>query len=71
MAEDKKQFVEMLGELLRDHTRERVESLVYVELTNSNREIVTIVFANGSMKHVDVTADSCLAIMHDIYKALC
>lgn len=40
-------------------------------MNNSSREIVTIVFSNGSMKHVDVTADSCIAIMHDVYKALC
>lgn len=51
------------------YTREQVAALRYY-VDNVGRELVQIEYESGNVVYQDVTADSCLAIMHDLYKAL-
>jgi hypothetical protein len=37
---------------------------------NDGFEAVTIDFGKGHSRTVNVTGDSCIAIMHDVYRAL-
>ncbi|MBD5143783.1 MAG: hypothetical protein HDT22_09300 [Ruminococcus sp.] len=67
--QDKAKFVQMIGEALHEcATRTEVIKAEYVR--DGYEEFAVITFTNGSQKHVCITADSCLAIMGDIYKAL-
>ncbi|MBD5143275.1 MAG: hypothetical protein HDT22_06660 [Ruminococcus sp.] len=67
--QDKAKFVQMLGEALHEcATRTKVLKAEYVQ--KGCEEFVVITFTDESQKVVCVTADSCLAIMGDIYKAL-
>ena len=67
--QDKAKFVQMIGEALHEcATRTEVLKDEYVQ--KGYEEFVVITFTDESQKVVCVTADSCLAIMNDIYKAL-
>lgn len=68
MKENKQLFVKALGAALA-YSRAGVADLDYVE-DKDGFEGVTIIFGDGSERTVNVTADSCLAIMHDLYKEL-
>ena len=67
--ENKSAFVDALGYALRNYTRLGIGTVTYNK-TPDDRELVEIRFLNGGIIRVEVTADSCLAIMQDIYKAL-
>lgn len=69
MSENKRDFVRELGELLRRYSREDIEALTY-DRDNDGFEAVTILYKNGCEKTVNVTCDSVIAIMTDVYKAL-
>lgn len=45
-----------------------IEEMTYSE--GKDRELVSIKFRHGSSLHVDVTADSGLALIQDVIKAL-
>ncbi|MDE6776535.1 MAG: hypothetical protein K2J25_01230 [Oscillospiraceae bacterium] len=67
--EDKEKFVQAIGQVLHEYaTRTEVVKAEYVK--NGYEEFAVITFADESQKNVCITADSCLAIMNDIYKAL-
>ncbi|MDE5737344.1 MAG: hypothetical protein K2H93_03160 [Oscillospiraceae bacterium] len=67
--QDKAKFVQMIGEALHEcATRTEVLKAEYVQ--RGYEEFVVITYTDESQKVVCVTADSCLAIMSDIYKAL-
>ncbi|MDE6706545.1 MAG: hypothetical protein K2K06_00690 [Oscillospiraceae bacterium] len=67
--QDKAKFVQTIGEALHEcATRTEVIKAEYVQ--DRHEEFAVITFTDGSQKHVCITADSCLAIMGDIYKAL-
>ena len=68
--EDKKLFCEKLGSLIKRQTRvgQTIKSIDYVATPTA--EYAVIHYWIGFDKKVDITADSCLAIMHDVYKAL-
>ncbi|MDE7094778.1 MAG: hypothetical protein K2O52_07695 [Oscillospiraceae bacterium] len=67
--QDKAKFVHMIGEALHEcATRTEVKKAEYVQ--DGYEEFAVITFVDESQKHVCITADSCLAIMNDIYKAL-
>jgi hypothetical protein len=69
MTEDlKSSFVAELGRVLRNYTRTDVMSLLYS--AEGSEEYVEILFINHYTKKICVTGDSCLAIMHDVYRAL-
>ena len=82
--EHKKKFVEGLGELLHNHSRTGVSELRYyckeydpevfygrsILAHRGAIEAVEILYNNNNVKIVDVSADSALAIMNDIYRAL-
>ena len=70
MEENKMIFVEKLGSLIKRQTRQgqTIKDIHYEGSLVAER--VVIRFYGGYVKYVDVTADSCLAIMNDIYKAL-
>ena len=67
--QDKAKFVQMIGEALHEcATRTEVIKAEYVR--DGYEEFAVVTFADESQKQVCITADSCLAIMNDIYKAL-
>lgn len=69
MQENKQAFVRELGELLKKYSREAVRELVYFE--DSNRfEAVEIIYEDGHRRTVNVTADSIIAVMKDIARAM-
>ncbi len=72
--ERKDLFIEKLGELLRDYSREKIKGFTYYISVSGDgenfEEILIITFNSGFSKIIDVTRDNCLAIMHDVYKAL-
>ena len=70
MNENKKLFVEKLGSLIKRQTTEgkAIKSICYaISLTT---EYVIIERYSGYTQKIDVTGDSCIAIMHDVYRAL-
>lgn len=69
MGENKAGFVQELGELLVKYSREDIAGISY-EKDSDGFEAVTIRYTNGYEKTANVTGDSCLGIMHDVYKAL-
>lgn len=82
--EHKKKFVEGLGELLHNHSRTGVSELRYyckeydpevfygrsILAHSGVTEAVEIKYNNNNVTVIDVTADSTLAIMHDVYRRL-
>ncbi|MDE5792670.1 MAG: hypothetical protein K2H66_04005 [Oscillospiraceae bacterium] len=67
--QNKAKFVQMIGEALHEcATRTEVIKIEYVR--DGYEEFAVITFIDGNQKYVCITADSCLAIMGDIYKAL-
>ena len=69
MQENKQAFVRELGELLKKYSREAVRELVYFE--DSDRfEAVEIIYEDGYRRTVNVTADSIIAVMKDIARAM-
>lgn len=67
--ENKAQFVAELGDLLSLHSREGIRWLKYYK-DPDGFEAVDILFESGAVKTVNVTADSVIAIMKDVAKAL-
>ena len=71
MGENKVVFCHELGRLIGRYTRNiEVEDIRYETDEDTGNEIAVIHFVNGYSKRVCITGDSCLAIMHDVYKAL-
>jgi len=69
MQENKQAFVSELGELLKKYSREAVRELVYFE--DSDRfEAVEIIYEDGHRRMANVTADSIIAVMKDIARAM-
>lgn len=68
MDEDKKRFVEGLGVLLWLCSREDIEEMTYEQ--NGYEERVIITHKSGSRQTVNVSGDSCIAIMYDVYRKL-
>lgn len=69
MQENKQAFVSELGELLKKYSREAVSELVYFE-DNNRFEAVEIIYEDGHRRTVNVTADSVVAVMKDIARAM-
>lgn len=68
MPDCKEKFVAMLGNALKLYSREEVDSMRYV--IRGERELAEITYTNGYKKYVDITCDSCIAVMSDVYKAM-
>ena len=66
--ENKERFIDKLGVILMLYSREKVIKLEYIK--ENSRECVEITYTNGYKKYVDITGDSCIAIMSDVYKAM-
>lgn len=69
MNENKQAFVECLGVILAKFSREEIVRMSYNK-DSKGFEAVTIDFGKGQSRTVNVTGDSCIAIMHDVYRAL-
>ena len=69
MNENKADFTAELGALLAKYSREDIATLTY-HMDDDGFEAVTIRFGNGYEKTVNVTCDSVIAIMVDVYRAL-
>jgi hypothetical protein len=67
---NKAEFVRKLGELLNEHTNHRTGVVEMIYQNNNDFETVQIIFDNGNSRTVNVTGDSELAIMYDVYKYL-
>lgn len=65
--ENKKKFVEKLGLILMMYSREKIIELKYIK-DNSN-DFLEIICTNYK-KCINITGDSCIAIMNDVYKAM-
>jgi hypothetical protein len=70
MEENKKLFVEKLGSLIKRQTRagQTINDLRYESTLIGER--VVIVFNGGFTKAINITGNSCIAIMAVITKAL-
>ena len=69
MDENKEGFVRELGELLAKYSREDIAGMSY-EKDEDGFEAVTIRYKNGYEKSRNVTGDSVIGILLDVYKAL-
>ena len=69
MSKNKETFVRVLGEVLATYSREDIAALSY-DKDDDGFEAVTIHYTNGYTRTANVTGDSCIAIMFDVYKAL-
>jgi len=69
MNENKRAFVSALETALVLYSRERIAKMEYT-VTDSGMELVRIQLAGGNTIMQDVTGDSCIAIMHDIARAM-
>lgn len=69
MTENKAGFVRELGELLAKYSREDIAGMNY-EKDSDGFEAVTIRYTNGYEKTANVTGDSVIGILSDVYKAL-
>jgi len=67
---NKAEFVRKLGELLNEHTNHRTGVVEMIYQNNNDFETVQIIFDNGYSRTVNVTGDSEIAIMYDVYKCL-
>ena len=65
----KADFVTALGKNLRENSREEIFGLTY-DKDPDGFEAVTILYTNGCTRTVNVTGDSCIAIMQDVAKAI-
>lgn len=65
--EEKRAFVAQLGNLLAKHKVKGIIGCQY-KIIGSD-EVAVVHFEDGAIK-VNISGDSCLAIMHDIYRAL-
>ena len=72
MEENKKMFVEKLGSLIIRQTRtgKNIKNMYYERGIPHDIEYVIIEYISGNIKKINVTGDSCMAIMHDIYNVL-
>lgn len=66
--ENKRKFVASMSDALVLYSRQTVVELSYME--RDMMELVMIRYTNGYVKYIDVTGDSCIAIIHDIWRAL-
>lgn len=66
--ENKRKFVASMSDALVLYSRQSVVELAYME--RDQMELVMIRYTNGYVKYIDVTGDSCIAIMHDVWRAL-
>lgn len=66
--ENKRKFVASMSDALVLYSRQTVVELTYMEC--DQMELVMIRYTNGYVKYIDVTGDSCIAIMHDVWRAL-
>ena len=69
MNENKQAFVEALGTILATFSGEEIVRMSY-DKDSDGFEAVTIDFGRGRSRTVNITGDSCTAIMHDVYRAL-
>lgn len=66
--ENKKMFISTVENALLLYSRENIAQLEY-RVCNGD-EYVTIKYTTGFERTINITADSCLAIMHDLYRAM-
>ena len=66
--EKKREFIEALGDILRKYSRENVNYISYAAV--NGQEYAQVIYMNGHRKQVNITGDSCAAILHDIYRVL-
>lgn len=66
--ENKERFIDKLGEILMMYSREEVAELKYIR--KNETEFVEINYTNGYKKYANITGDSCIAIMSDVYRAM-
>lgn len=69
MTENKQAFVDVLSVALTTYSRSGIKKLEYHQ-DSDGFEGVTITYIDDFERTINVTGDSCLAIMHDLYKAL-
>lgn len=68
MHENKKEFIRDLETALILYSRVDIKGLEYFQTEYD--EYLIIKFTTGWEKKVNITGDSCIAVMHDLYRAL-
>lgn len=69
MDENKTAFVSALKTALILYSREEITEMEY-QRRDDGTELVVISFVGGCTKKVNITGDSCIAIMSDVYRVL-
>lgn len=68
-TENKQAFVDALSVVLTTYSRSGIKKIEYHQ-DSDGFEGVTITYIDDFERTINVTGKSCLAIMHDLYKAL-
>lgn len=66
--ENKKEFIRDLETALILYSRENIKGLEY--WVCNHEEYMTIKFTTGFEKTINITGDSCVAVMYDLYRAM-
>lgn len=69
MNENKRQFLSSIESALILYSRIPITEIRYV-VTENGYEFAEIHFVNAHVTRVNITGDSCIAILHDLYRAL-
>lgn len=68
--ENKKEFIRDLETALILYSRENIKGLEYWVSCSNGAEYITVKYTTGYEKTINITGDSCLAIMKDLYNAM-
>lgn len=69
MNENKRQFLSSIESALILYSRIPITKIKYV-VTENGYEFAEIHFVNAHVTRVNITGDSCIAILHDLWRAL-
>ena len=69
MNENKRQFLSSIESALILYSRIPITEIKYV-VTENGYEFAEIHFVNAHVTRVNITGDSCIAILHDLWRAL-
>ena len=69
MNENKRAFLSSIETAMILYSRIPITEIKYV-VTENGYEYAEIHFVNAHVTRVNITGDSCIAILHDLYRAL-
>ncbi len=66
--ENKKMFISTVENALMLYSRENIAQLEYWVCNGD--EYITVKYTTGFEKTINITGDSCVAVMYDLYRAM-